>query len=183
MSELSAKIAELLFRLHRGDENALDEILRLAGGRMLALALSITKNRADAEDAVQTAFIKIVQASGKFRGGNGYGFVMKITQNAALDLLKSRGRRAEICIDDFFSLSSSEGYDEENILSALTLEQAIGRLPVYGKTLIYYRYYMDMTVREIAAKTGKSKSQIQRDLEETEKTLKNLLAEGDKRTF
>ncbi len=42
---------------------------------------------------------------------------------------------------------------------------------------------MDMTVREIAAKTGKSKSQIQRDLEETEKTLKNLLAEGDKRTF
>ena len=56
MSELSEQIAEFLLRLKSGDSFALDEILRLAGGRMMSLALGITKNRADAEDAVQNAF-------------------------------------------------------------------------------------------------------------------------------
>ncbi len=175
MSELSARIAELILRLQKGDSYALDEILRLIGGRMMSLALGVTKNRADAEDVVQTAFIKLVQNAGQFHGGNGYGFIMKITQNAALDFLRGKGRRAEICIDDCFSLTSFGGYDEERMTSSLTLEQAIAKLPVYGKKLIYYRYYMDMTIREIAKTTGKSKSQIQRDLEETEKLLKEYL--------
>ncbi|PWM73613.1 MAG: hypothetical protein DBX59_04715 [Bacillota bacterium] len=175
MSELSARIAELLIRLKDGDSAALDEILRLIGGRMMSLALGVVKNRADAEDVVQTAFVKTVQNVDKFHGGNGYGFIMKITQNAALDHLRRRGRKAEINIDDCFSLSSSDGYDEERVAAALTLEQGIARLPAYGKKLIYYRYYMDMTLREIAKATGKSKSQIQRDLEETEKSLKKYL--------
>lgn len=181
MSELSARIAELIYRLKDGDFAALDAILRLIGGRMMSLSVSITKNRADAEDVVQTAFVKVVQNADKFHGGNGYGFVMKITQNAALDFLRKKGRRAEINIDDCFSLTSFDGYDEEKKLTALTLEQAIARLPAYGKSLIYYRYYMDMTVREIASKTGKSKSQVQRDLEMTEKNLKTILLSGTKR--
>ena len=39
MSELSEQIAEFLLRLKSGDSFALDEILRLAGGRMMSLAL------------------------------------------------------------------------------------------------------------------------------------------------
>lgn len=180
MSELSEQIAEFLLRLKSGDSFALDEILRLAGGRMMSLALGITKNRADAEDAVQNAFLNVVKHIRRFRGGNGYGFLMKITQNAALDVLRARGRRAEVDIDCCFSLSSSDGYDEERRVSALSLEQAIARLPAYGKRLIFYRYYMDYTLREMAAKEKKSKSQIQRDLEETEKNLKIILLNGTK---
>ena len=39
---------------------------------------------------------------------------------------------------------------------------------------------MDYTLREMAAKEKKSKSQIQRDLEETEKNLKIILLNGTK---
>ena len=122
----------------------------------MSLALGITKNRADAEDAVQNAFLNVVKHIHRFRGGNGYGFLMKITQNAALDVLRARGRRAEVDIDCCFSLSSSDGYDEERRVSALSLEQAIARLPAYGKRLIFYRYYMDYTLREMAAKEKKT---------------------------
>ena len=163
-----------------GKESALDEIYRLCSSRMFALALGILKNRTDAEDAVQNAFVKVVENADKFKGGNGYGFVMKITQNAALDLLRKKGRHAEINIDDCFSITSYDAYDEDKKVTAITLEEAIKQLPIREKELIYYRYYLDLTIREIAGKTGSSKSQVQRDLDEAEKKLKIFLLSGTK---
>ncbi|MFR6055303.1 MAG: sigma factor-like helix-turn-helix DNA-binding protein [Eubacteriales bacterium] len=54
------------------------------------------------------------------------------------------------------------------------------QLPIREKELIYYRYYLDLTIREIAGKTGSSKSQVQRDLDEAEKKLKIFLLSGTK---
>lgn len=180
MSELSALIATYLLYLKMGKESALDEIYRLCSSRMFALALGILKNRTDAEDAVQNAFVKVVENADKFKGGNGYGFVMKITQNAALDLLRKKGRHAEVNIDDCFSITSYDAYDEDKKVTAITLEEAIKQLPEREKELIYYRYYLDLTIREIAGKTGSSKSQVQRDLDEAEKKLKIFLLSGTK---
>ena len=46
--------------------------------------------------------------------------------------------------------------------------------------MIYYRYYLDMTVREIAAETGMSKSAVARAAQNAEEKLKKLLTEGQK---
>lgn len=181
MSELSALIATYLLYLKMGRESALDEIYRLCSSRMFALSLGILKNRADAEDAVQTAFVKMVDNLDKFKGGNGYGFIMKITQNTAIDMLRKRGKACEVNIDDCFSLTSYDAYDEERKVTSITLEEAIAKLKKREKELIYYRYYLDMTIREIAAKVGESKSKVQRDLENAEKNLKTLILSGTKR--
>lgn len=172
------QLNNLLVRLKRGDGGALDGVLAAAGKRMLALAQGILGNRADAEDAVQESFLKIARSVHAFREDtNGYAWIMRIVRNAALDLLRKRKRRAEENIDLFFSLTDGS-YSEERLNEAVALERAAARLEADERKLIYYRYYLDFTVREIARETGQSKSAVQRALDRAEKNLKSFLEAG-----
>ncbi|MDE7296842.1 MAG: RNA polymerase sigma factor [Clostridia bacterium] len=172
------QLNRLLVRLQRGDGGALDGVLAVAGKRMLALAQGILGNRADAEDAVQESFLKIARSVHGFRiDTNGYAWVMRIVRNTALDMLRKRKRRAEENIDEFFSLTDGS-YSEEGLAEAVALERAVARLQPDERKIIYYRYYLDFTVRDIARETGASKSAVQRTLDRAEKQLKIFLGAG-----
>lgn len=81
------KIEWLLRALRHGNADALDGIYALLGGRMLALARGIVRNRADAEDVVSESFLKLARGIGGYRPGtNGCAFVMRIVRNTAYDL-------------------------------------------------------------------------------------------------
>lgn len=178
MSFDGEQLNEYLRRLNGGDADALDGIYSLAGRRMFALALGILKNRADAEDAVQESFLKIARSVHTFQSGtNGNAWVMRIVRNTALDFLRRRNRRAEENIDEFFSLSDGN-YSEEKLAGALALEAAMSALSTEERRVVYYRYYFDFTVREIARETGMSKSSVQRALERAEQKLKDRLQAG-----
>lgn len=58
------------------------------------------------------------------------------------------------------------------------LEDAVARLSPPERRMIYYRYYLDFTVREIAKETGMSKSAAARLTAAAEEKLKLLLREG-----
>lgn len=171
-----AQLNMYLDNLAKGDARALDNIYLLCSRQMFALVRSIVKNTHDAEDIVQDTFIKLVSSIDSFSSGsNGYAWVMKITRNNALDFLRKRGRRAEENIDDFFNLSEG-GYDENKRDTAIMLEMAIKKLDDMEKRLIYYSYYLDMTVREIAKELHISKSAVSRQLQRTEENLKKFLS-------
>lgn len=172
------QLNELLVSLRCGNADALDGIYFLLGGRMLALARGIVRNRADAEDVVSDCFIKLARGIGSYRSGtNGYAFVMRIVRNAAFDLLRRRKARVEEDIDEFFHLTD-ESYRADRMDDALALEEAVALLAPMERKMIYYRYYLDFTVREIANETGLSKSAVQRLVASAEKNLKKLLGPG-----
>jgi len=168
-----------LFRLLReGKTDALDGVYTLVGRRMLALARGIVRNAADAEDVVQESFLKIARSVFSYRDGtNAYGWVMRITRNTALDFLRRNHRVATESLDEFFHLTD-ELYSPERREEALVLEEAICALPAVERRMIYYKYYLDFTVREIASETGMSKSAVQRLIAQAEKHLKNLSESG-----
>jgi len=166
--------------LANGNAEILDAIYFLVGRQMLAVARGITGNAADAEDVLQDSFIKIAENINSFgRGTNGYAWIMKIARNTALDYIRKRGRRAEENIDGFFSLSSAD-YDEEKLSNAILVEQAVMKLSPAERKIIYYSYYLGMTVREAAKNAGLSKSTAQRLLSSAEEKLKTLLSGGTK---
>lgn len=173
------QLNEILRILKAGNAEALDGILITVGRRMYALALGIVKNREDAEDVLQDSFLKIAKGIHAYREDtNGYAWVMRIVRNCAFDLLRKRKIRATEDIDSFFHLSD-ESYSEEKQARSLVLEEAISRLPQEEKRVIYYRYYLDFTVRDIARETGMSKSGVQRTVESAEKKLKEFLGQND----
>ena len=172
------KIEWLLRALRHGNADALDGIYALLGGRMLALARGIVRNRADAEDVVSESFLKLARGIGGYRPGtNGCAFVMRIVRNTAYDLLRRRKVRAEEDIDAFFHLTD-ERYRPERMEGALVLEEAVSRLAPLERRMIYYRYYLDFTLREIAKETGMSKSAVQRLVVSAEENLRRLLDAG-----
>ena len=58
------------------------------------------------------------------------------------------------------------------------LQDAIAKLEPDEKKVIYYKYYLDMTVREIAVELKCGKSTVQRTAEKAEQKLKNFLNGG-----
>ena len=171
------KLNKLIFAVAGGDADSLDGILRLAGGKMTAVAVSIV-GRDCAEDVVHDSFIKIARFAKSYkRGMSPYGWIMKIVRNTALDYIKAKKGRGEVSEEEFYSLSSLD-YSPEKRENALVLEQAMQQLESDERKVIYLTYYLDMTVREIAGETGMSKSAVQRLKEKAEEKLKKLLDSG-----
>lgn len=168
------KLNNLILAVADGHPDCLDGILKLAGGQMMAVSLSLV-GRDYAEDVLHDSFIKIARFAKSYRQGTSpYGWLMKIVRNTALDFLKAKKVRAEVSSEVLFSLSSLD-YSPERKESAIDLEQAISKLEPDEKKIIYYIYYLDMTVREIAGEMNMSKSAVQRLKEKAEEKLKNLL--------
>ncbi len=166
-----------ILRLKSGDASALGTIFALAGKRMVALARGIVGTQADAEDVVSDSLVKLVRAAPSFREGNGYGFLMRIVRNTALDFLRRKKRTATEDIDACFSLSDGR-YSPEGREDAILLERAIKCLPPLEKKMIYYRYWLGFTVREIAREENMSRSSVERAVVRAEETLKKLLQAG-----
>ena len=168
------KLNRLIIAVANGSADSLDGILRLAGGRMTAVAVSLV-GRDYAEDIVHDSFIKIARFAKSFkRGTSPYGWIMKIVRNTALDFLKSRKLKREVSDEEIFSLSSLD-YSPERRENAIAIEAAISKLEPDERRIIYLIYYLDMTIREIADEMKLSKSAVQRLKDKAETKLKNLL--------
>lgn len=167
----------LLTLLRKGKVDALDDIYQEVGRRMYALARGIV-GPADADDVISESFLKIARGIRSFREDtNGYAWIMRIVRNTAFDFLRKRKVRAEENLDAFFHLAD-ERYSPDRRDEALALEAAIEKLSEAERKMIYYRYYLDFTVREIASETGMSKSAVARAAQNAEEKLKKLLTEG-----
>lgn len=171
------QLNEMLRDLKNGNADALDGILVTVGRRMFALARGIVKNNADAEDVIQECFLKIARSIHSFKDGtNGYAWIMRIVRNTAIDFVRRNKRTATEDLDEFFHLTD-ERYSADRREEALLFEDALQKLSENERRMIYYRYYLDLTVREIAKETGMSKSAAFRAMESAEAKLKKLLGE------
>ena len=74
-----------------GDLGAFDELVNRYERRIFRLAMNITQNREDAEDATQDAFLKSFQHLPEFQGGSRfYTWLVRIAVNEALMRLRRR---------------------------------------------------------------------------------------------
>lgn len=165
----------LIDAVARGDAESLDGIYELAGKRMFIAALSIVGDRASAEDVVSDSFIKIVRFAHKYRDdGEPLAWILRIVRNTALDFLRKRKRRTEVSTEEFFSLTD-DSYSPEKREAAVLLEQAMAKLLSDERRAVYMRYYLEMTVREIAVAMKLSRSAAERLIQRAEERLKNYL--------
>lgn len=92
---------ELVLRTQRGDDLAFEELVKRYQGKLYAAVYNMTSNRHDAEDVVQNVFIKAYTALKDFRGGSTfYTWIYRSAINRAINLLRSRGRRQTVSLDD-----------------------------------------------------------------------------------
>src|SRR2546429_8240807 len=86
---------QLLARHAAGDRLALEELFRRYRQPAYRVAYRLLGNEADALDAVQEGFVKVLTNLANFQGRSSFKtWLLRVVSNAALDLGRQRGRRA-----------------------------------------------------------------------------------------
>jgi RNA polymerase sigma-70 factor, ECF subfamily len=157
---------EIAQRIAAGDRDQLRLLMRRYNQRLYRTARSILKDDAEAEDAVQEAYLLAYQAMGDFRGGAKLStWLVRIVVNEAIGRVRKRNRRAELIqLDgtthqesDTVEGNMSEASPEQPEHAALRaetrrlLEAKIDLLPDAFRTVFVLRAVEEMTVEEAAA--------------------------------
>ena len=161
--------SEIVRRVADGDRDALIVMMRRYNQKMYRTARAILKDDADAEDAVQEAYLLACRSMGGFRGEAKLStWLVRIVANEALGRLRRRKRSAEVIRlhDDLEPtgeateanmVDETSEQPETRALRAQTrrlLEKAIDDLPDGFRTVFVLRAVEEMTVEEAAATLG-----------------------------
>jgi RNA polymerase sigma-70 factor (ECF subfamily) len=120
---------ELVRRAQRGDRAAFDELVVRHRDRVYAVALRLTRNPADAEDALQDTFLNAYRALGRFGGRARVStWLYRIAANASYDVI-SRRRGRDQSIDDGVHEPVAPGDPYIQDAQRRALERALAALP------------------------------------------------------
>ncbi len=97
----SERLDEIMAAVADGDNAAFETLYRLSAKGIYAFAYSYLKNRQDAEDIMQSAFLQIKRKAYTYcRGTNAKAWMLQIVKNLALDELRKRKRFRERFADE-----------------------------------------------------------------------------------
>ena len=160
----------LLEALRQGEPTAAEQLVATYGDRAYRLAIRITGNRPDAEEAVQDAFWSVVRKIDTFRGDSSVGsWIYRITANAAYQKLRGRAqRRDEISLDEVLPSFHEDGrhagpisdwsasVDDPAVQTELraALDSAIGELPAQYRAVIVLHDVEGLSMAEVAGSVG-----------------------------
>jgi RNA polymerase sigma-70 factor, ECF subfamily len=118
----------LVKRAQSGDQNAFARLIQPYIRKAYHVALKITRNREDAEDASQQSLLNAYSHIHQFRGQSRFSsWLMRIAMNEAL--IKVRKRRSE---DHYLSYENSTG-EEQNPMEMLSAGDAYHPETLYSK--------------------------------------------------
>ena len=167
--------AELAARLVEGDGQALAEVYRRHGSRVIAVANAVLRDRAAAEDVCHDVFVRLSRQPQRFDSGRGslVTYLVVVAQGRALDRLRSehaRARREERQVR--LAPTTIDGADDKAIASSMAAHvwAAVSALPAHEAEALRLAYFGGATYREVA-----------RILEVAEGTVKSRIRSGLRR--
>ncbi len=147
---------------------------------MFKIAMGILHNISDAEDAVQDAFVHIINNLKRFSripAGKRKAYLNKVVKNICYDRIRKEKRRHECNIDDFDLCSGSV---DDEVFLALTVEEIrnlLNELPERDQEILYFYLFDDYPPKDIAKIMGIPQEQISTYIERARKQLIKLLKE------
>lgn len=180
----------LVRRAKKGDRDAFGQLMENHALKAYRIAYAIVQNQAEAEDAVQEAFITAFKSIKKLEKEESFGsWLSRIVTTRVYDLARQKQRGQKIVEKETISLkaeiaqSSTNPADNKADLS-LDLQQAITRLPELHRLAIMLRYTEDASTDQIASILDRPAGTVRRVLSESYHLLRLYLegddAEGDK---
>jgi RNA polymerase sigma-70 factor, ECF subfamily len=193
LMEMSDEV--LVSTAQSGDANAFVELSKRHSNRALQTAYRITRNRQDAEDALQDSLMKAFTHLKTFQGKSSFStWLTRIAINSALMILRKKRGCFEISIDGSDGSDDSGGRYErwearslmEDPESRLAREEreellrdAILRLPRVCREVLELRQAREYSAREIAQALGISVAAVKSSLSRAKLTLRAELLPAD----
>jgi len=160
--------AELSRRISEGDRHALEHMMRQHNRTLFRTARAILHDDAEAEDAVQDAYLQAYRSIGAFRGEAKLStWLIRIVANQALARRRKAARRAAIVpirgggaeeheLEAEAATRGPDGPESQTQRSELRrlLEQKIDELPEAFRAVFVLRALEELPVEETAAALG-----------------------------
>jgi RNA polymerase sigma factor (sigma-70 family) len=157
---------ELVALAKRGDLDAYERLVRQYQGIAFRTAYVITGSAADAEEAVQDAFVKAHRAFGRFREGAPLRpWLLQIVANEVRNRRRSSGRRAglELRLAEERRSGDAAPSPETALLEREQRAQllaAVEGLREEHRLVIACRYFLELSEAETAATLGWRKGTV-----------------------
>lgn len=129
--------------------NKLGSLYDLTAHRLIRYAVTVTKNTADAEDAIQATMVRIAMRPKILATAQQpWAYLLRVTRNEALRILQKR-KPLQIFSQCKQLWSRDSATVEEND-EAQVIRRALKRLPTNQSEVVVLKIWEDMTFAEIA---------------------------------
>ena len=154
-----------------GTEEYIRRVVEDYSPMLLRLAMTRSLSTADAEDAVQEVFLRLLTQLPRFRDGeHELAWLIRTTIHRAIDLRKAASNRT-LPLEEAEVVAMPEEAESSPILSA------VQALPEKYSTVIHLYYYEGYTIKEIAKLLGLPTPTVGTRLSRGREKLRKLLEE------
>lgn len=146
------------------------EICTKYGDRLYAAAFNITRQRQDAEDAVQEALLRLYKSDKEFESEEHVkAWLIRVTINIAKSTCTSFWHRNRVPYEDYMEEIPFEDDSDRDLM------EAVLSLPEKYRIIVHLYYYEGYKTREIADTLKLSENTVKTRLLQSRKLLKTKL--------
>jgi RNA polymerase sigma-70 factor, ECF subfamily len=173
---------ELIERCRQGDRAAFEELVRLTHRRVYSLAYRLVRDRSDAEDVSQEAYLRIFRGLAGFRKEAAFEtWMYRIVTNCAMSHLRRRGRFGDLLRDEEGPDQATPDRAQELTVERDELSRGLAALPEGQRVAVLLKDVYGLSVREIATELGIEEGAVKVRVHRARRKLKELLENGDER--
>jgi len=154
-TEFADRVRFCAERLAEQGVSALGGLYDATASRLVRYASTLTRQRDDAEDAVQAALVRIALRPGLLaRARYPWAYLLKITRNEALNIVRRRRPMRSLTRPDARIWSDAPPHGQEEIHQLVRL--ALRKLPSTQAEVVVLKIWEEMTFAEIGEILGQS---------------------------
>ncbi|MEU3059716.1 ECF RNA polymerase sigma factor SigK [Streptomyces subrutilus] len=157
MDDDVTQLAKVLGRVAEGDEAAFSDLYEALSGSVLGVALSVLRDRSQAEEVAQEVLVEVWRSAGRYRAdlGSVRTWVLMIAHRRAVDRVRSaqaatererRAARLEAALPEFDEVSEAVEDREERD----RVRRCLGSLTEIQRRSVALAYYQGLTCREVS---------------------------------
>lgn len=171
------QLEEILAAIAHGDKEALQHLYQSTRTAVYGFALSILKNRHDAEDILQEVYIRIFHSSDSYRPeGKPMAWIFAITRNLALMRLREGRRYGELPEEAWAQIPAKDsGLSTED---RMVLDAAMQGLTDEERQIVMLHALTGMKHREIAEVMELALPTVLSKYHRAIKKMRHMLTEG-----
>ena len=173
-----AVIAKVATAIHTSDPPDIDALFEARHERAYRAAFRVTGSHADAEDVLQTVFVRLVQSNQTPWHSNAAAYLARSGVNAALALLRRRDRDVPVEHPPDQGTEAEAALDErQNDEVAVELRRVLATINPRAAEMFVLRYFEDYENQMIAGMLGTTPNTVNVTLHRVRQTLQGLLKE------
>jgi RNA polymerase sigma-70 factor (ECF subfamily) len=182
---------EVIARCRRGDRSAFQVLVERYERRAYGIAFGMLRNREDAMDAAQDAFVKVFRNIGSFKGDSSfYTWFYRIVKNVCIDHCRKKSRAKLVEYDETYRRKDEDpgvmkmsgntrdmqpGVAFEQAELGKVLNEALSRLTENHRSIILLREVEGLSYEEIAETMDCHLGTVMSRLHHARKNLQKVL--------